>query len=49
MKIAVAGGLGFVGSYIVPRLISAGHDVTVFDSRKESSSDSVTNLHGYME
>lgn len=36
MKIAVAGGLGFVGSYIVPRLISAGHDVTVFDSRKES-------------
>ncbi len=36
MKIAVAGGLGFTGSYIVPRLISAGHDVTVFDSRIES-------------
>ena len=36
MKIAVAGGLGFTGSYIVPRLIKAGHDVTVFDSRKES-------------
>lgn len=36
MKIAVAGGLGFTGTYIVPRLISAGHDVTVFDSRSES-------------
>jgi len=36
MKIAVAGGLGFTGGYIVPQLISAGHDVTVFDSRNES-------------
>ena len=36
MKIAVAGGLGFTGTYIVPKLISAGHDVTVFDSRSES-------------
>jgi len=36
MKIAVAGGLGFTGTYLVPRLIKAGHDVTVFDSRNES-------------
>jgi len=36
MKIAVAGGLGFTGTYIVPKLINAGHDVTVFDSRSES-------------
>ncbi len=36
MKIAIAGGLGFAGTYLVPRLIKAGHDVTVFDSKKES-------------
>ncbi|MFA5519587.1 MAG: TIGR01777 family oxidoreductase [Spirochaetota bacterium] len=36
MKIAVTGGLGFAGTYIVPRLIKAGHDVTVFDSKNES-------------
>ncbi len=37
MKIAVAGGLGFTGSYLVSQLIAAGHDVTVFDSRDESA------------
>lgn len=31
MRIVVAGGSGFVGSRLIPRLRSAGHEVTVFD------------------
>lgn len=29
MRIAVIGGTGHIGSYLVPRLVTAGHDVTV--------------------
>ena len=32
MKILVVGGAGYVGSHCVRRLLSGGHDVTVFDS-----------------
>ena len=36
MKIMVAGGSGFLGSYVVDALVSTGHDVSIFD-RKESA------------
>ncbi len=37
MRIAVTGGLGFVGRSLIPRLIKEGHDVTVFDNSDEST------------
>ncbi len=39
MKVLVAGGSGFIGSHIVKRLESAGHDVIVFDIRGSPSLD----------
>ena len=33
MKVLVAGGSGFLGSYVVDQLLDRGHDVTVFDMR----------------
>ena len=35
MKIAVAGGLGFLGKHIISALHEAGHDVTLFARREE--------------
>ncbi len=34
MKIAVIGGTGHIGTFLVPRLVMAGHDVTVVTRRK---------------
>ena len=31
MNILVTGGSGFIGSYIVDKLIDAGHSVNIFD------------------
>ena len=32
MKILVTGGAGFIGSFIVDRLVDAGHEVTIYDN-----------------
>ena len=45
MKIAVAGGTGFVGRYVTKALISAGHRVTVL-SRSPEKIDRIPQLRG---
>ena len=37
MKILVTGGLGFVGSHIVNRYLSDGHEVIILDSNEETA------------
>jgi nucleoside-diphosphate-sugar epimerase len=32
MKILITGGAGYIGSIMIPRLLNAGHDVTVIDN-----------------
>jgi len=46
MKILVTGGLGFVGSNLVDKLVTQNHDVTVIDNlSSESSSEEYKNKH----
>ena len=46
MKILVTGGLGFVGSSLVDKLVIRGHDVIVIDNlSSESSSEQYKNEH----
>ena len=34
MKILVIGGSGFLGSHVADKLTQAGHNVTIFDTKK---------------
>ena len=45
MRVVITGGSGRVGSYVVPELLAAGHEVTVFDLRPPKS-DRVAHIDG---
>ncbi len=43
MKIMVTGGAGFIGSHIVDRLISQGHDVIIIDNLLTGSKENINS------
>jgi nucleoside-diphosphate-sugar epimerase len=44
MHILVAGGAGFIGSFVVDRLVADGHRVTILDSFAAGSSAGTTGV-----
>ena len=42
--IVVTGGLGFIGSHLVDRLVQEDHEVTVFDNLSSGRLDNVKSL-----
>lgn len=44
MKVAVTGGAGFIGSNLTSSLISAGHQVSIFDNFETGSLDNLQDL-----
>lgn len=45
MNFAVTGGAGLIGSHIVKRLVSDGHDVTVMDNLSRGSMANLDGVH----
>jgi nucleoside-diphosphate-sugar epimerase len=46
MRVLVTGGAGFIGSHVVDRCISAGHDVVVVDNLSTGNRQSVPPRRG---
>lgn len=49
MKILVTGGAGFIGSHLVERLISEGHDVVVFDNLSAGKKENINKKAGFIQ
>ncbi len=43
-RVVVTGGLGFIGHYLVERLVGEGHEVVVFDDFSSGQPDSLNSL-----
>ena len=48
MKVLVTGGLGFIGSNIVERLVADGHEVTVLDNLHTGNEANVESVMGHL-
>lgn len=49
MKVLVAGGYGFIGSYVSNRLYKEGHDVYVLDNLSSGNADNIQFRHKFFQ